>query len=147
MVEGGDDAHADHIVGQGDVPEPADLAGRLHHQRAPGIAALLPPRTLEVRPDRGLLEDGIPLPQAQPVENHAALAGRVDDHLAPRHALVPCIVDGPHADGTLSGEQHLEHANPLMHVDAVPAGIVEQQLVEILPRHLPGARTLVLFVI
>ena len=147
MIKRRDDPDAHDVILQGDVPEPADLAGRLQHQRGPGIAARLPHRPLPVRPDRRLLEHRIPLPQTQTIEDQSALTGGIDDHLAVDDLLDARLVDEPHALRSIPVEEHLEHPNALVHIDAVPTGVVEQQVVELLACDLPGPRTLMLLVI
>ena len=52
-----------------------------------------------------------------------------------------------HADGPVAVEQHLQHADPFVHLDAVLAGVVEHHLVELAAQHLPGLRALVRLVV
>ena len=147
MIKRRDDPDAHNVILQGDVPEPTDLTGRLQHQRGTGIAARLPHRPLPVGPDRRLLEHRIPLPQTEAIEDQSALTGGIDDHLAVDDPLDARLIDESHALRTVPVEQYLEHPNALVHVDAVPTGVVEQQVVELLACDLPGPRTLMLLVI
>ena len=52
-----------------------------------------------------------------------------------------------HADGPVALEQHLQHARAFVDVDAMLAGIVEHQVVELAAAHLPGLRRFVRLVV
>ena len=81
IVERRDDADADDVVVERDVPEPAlPVAGLEDHRRA-FVAAGVAVGPLPIRPDRTLVEDGIPQAQLEPVLQQRRLTARVDDDL------------------------------------------------------------------
>ena len=51
------------------------------------------------------------------------------------------------ADGPVAFEQHFQHADAFVDLDAVLAGVVEHHLVELAPHDLPGLRALVRLVV
>src|SRR5207253_710878 len=98
---------------------------------------------LVVGPQGSLLELRVPLPQAEPVDDHRTLPAGVHDHWGADLALGATLQLYAHADGPAALEQHLQHARPLVDLDAVPAGVVKEHLVEFATDDLPSLRRLV----
>src|SRR5690606_22903792 len=110
-------AAADDVVVQRDVPEPALAGAGLDDERGPLVAAGVAVRALPVGPDRALVEDRVPHPQAEPVHQQAVLAAGVDDDLRAHLARGVALPD-PDADGAAVLEQHVVDADPLSRIDA-----------------------------
>src|SRR5207247_10204605 len=77
IVERRDDAHADRVVWERDVPEPAVLVPGLDHKRRAPVSSGIPVRAFPVLPDRTLVHRGIPDSQPQPVHQQAVLAAGI----------------------------------------------------------------------
>ena len=147
VLERPDDAAAEAIAVQRDVPPPAALVGRLHDQRGALVAVVVLGRALVVGPDRALVEERIPDAQAVAVHQQRRLAAGVDDHRRPHLAARAVRLLDLHADGALALEDHLEHVHALAGVDAVLARVLEQHLVELAALDLPRLRALVRLVV
>ena len=147
VVERRDDADADDVVVQRDVPEPALSIRRLQHHRRALVAAGVAVGAFPVGPDRALVEDGIPEAQLEAVLQQRRLAAGVDDDLGVHVAARAVGVLDAHADRALAFEEHLEHVHAFVRVDAVLAGVVEHHLVELAAHDLPRLRALVRLVV
>ena len=88
IIERPDDAEADDVVVQRDVPEPALLVGRLNDDGRPFIPADVAVRPLPIGPDGPLVQHRIPEPELEPVLQHGALPAGIHDDLGPH--LLPC---------------------------------------------------------
>ena len=141
VIERRDDAHADTVVVQRDVPEPAVPAGGLNHHRrafvAPGVAV----GALPVGPDGALVQHRIPQAQPQAVHQQPVLAARVDDD--GRADVAPRAAFGLNRDtgGSIAVEEDVDDADSLVRLHALLTRVVEHHLVELAPDHLPGLRT------
>src|SRR5690606_33469439 len=136
------DAAADDVVVQRDVPEPALAVAGLDDERGPLVAAGVAVRALPVGPDRALVEDRVPHPQAEPVHQQAVLAAGVDDDLRAHLARGVALPD-PDAAGAAVLEQHVVDADPLARIDAVLARVLQHHRVELAAHDLPRLRALV----
>ena len=132
-----DDADGDDVVVQRDVPEPAGLALGLDDERGALVAAGVAAGSLPVGPERRLLELRVPVAQAEAIDDERALAAGVDDDLGAHFAFRFVLGLDAHADRLLPLEQHLQHARTFVDIDAMLAGVVEIELVE-LAAHAPA---------
>ena len=147
VVEWRDDSHADAVVVQRNVPEPALFAGRLDDDGRTLIATGVAIGVLPVGPDGAFVEDRVPDTQLEAVLQQSALTAGVDDHLGPHLAANSIAVLNLHSHGPRPLEQHVEHADLLVGVHAMFAAVVEHHLIELAAHDLPGLRTLVRLVV
>lgn len=66
----------------------------------------------------------------------AVLPARIDDD-GGAHVAVAAVLAQADARRAVALEQHVDHADPFVDVDAVLACVVEHQLVELASDHLP----------
>ena len=146
-IERGDDADADDVVVQRNVPEPSlSIGGLEHHRRAfvaPGVAI----GAFPVGPDGALVEHRVPDPEAHLVLEQAVLSAGVDDHLGAHLTIGATLRTDRDADRAVVLEQDLDDANAFVHVDAVLARVVQHHLVELAAHHLPRLGALVRLVV
>ena len=139
VVRLGDDADADDVVGQGDVPEPAllgDVGDRGRALVESGVAL----RAAVVREDGELREVGVaPLPAEFRGEERVA-AGGVDDRVGVERAGSAAGGVRPDPHRAAAVQQQLAHRRPLPHVGALRPRVVEQHAVEVAAQHLPRRR-------
>ncbi len=140
VVVGGDDADAEHVVVQRDIPEPAVFALGLHDESRSLIAAGVAVGALPVGPKRRFLERWVPLAQPQPRHDQRRLAAGIDHDLGAHLALAAVLALHAHADRALTFEQHFDHARAFVDLHAMFASIVQHELIELATADLPGLR-------
>ena len=157
-VERADDADADPIVEQRNVPEPGVGFVGMHDEGCALVDPLVPPAPFEVSVDRRLLQRRLHFADPQPPGDESALTCGVHRNRgaeatlrAIRHLYHHAGSAAPNCarasrfiitrDVTL--EQHIEHHGALDHLDAVVSGVVEHHLVKLAAQHLPRHRALV----
>ena len=100
-------------------------------------------------PDGRLAEFRVRLAEREAGAEQAGLAGGVDDDFGAdesspvrRPLKRPRRRREPHADGAVAFEDDFEHAGAAMDFDALLRGVVEQELIELRPLHVPRAAAL-----
>ncbi len=147
VIETGDDAHADDVVMQWDIPEPAGFALRLQDDRGAFVPARVAIGPFPIRPQTRFAKRLVPVAESQAAADHGSLAAGIDDDLGTDFVLRAVFAGEFHADGPLPFPQDFEDADPLVHLHAVLAGVVEHHLVEFTAEDLPGLRAFVRLVV
>src|SRR5262249_49779191 len=147
VLEWRDDADAHDVVVERDVPEPAILVSGLNDERRALVLAGRALCALPVRPDRALVENRIPHPQAKTVHEQTILSAGVDDDLRAHLADATVGMFDRDADGAIAVEQHVSHTHTFVCDHAMLARVLEHYLIELaaydLPRLRAGSRLVV----
>ena len=142
-----DDANAHHVVRERDMPEPALVGLRAQDERHHAVVDHFAPCAAKVAPDGRLAHVGARLASRGPTREHALLAGRIDDDLAADHAIgavavgavALAVVHQAHAHRLIAFEHCIADPHTAKHFDAFLRGMIEQQLIEMRPFHMPRA--------
>src|SRR2546429_7575760 len=133
----GDDADADDVVVQRDVPEPAFLRHERHGRRA-GVDAFIALRAFGVRPDSDLVQFGVADAPIVPHGGKRLATGTIQCDGRAIFRDFPARVLRPNAYDASAFFHEFLDGRFFFHRRAFFAGVIEQHYVEFGAQHLPG---------
>ena len=140
-------AHADAVIVQRNVPEPALLIFSLKHNGSPFILARIAVSTLPVGPNGPFVQHWVPHSQLLFLLNQATLTTGVDNHLGSHLFNGTVGMSGNYPNSLISFEQYFANMYAFFRFHPVFARVGQHHHVELAAHHLPGLGTFVRFVI
>src|SRR6185369_4977159 len=134
-----DDADTRDVTIERDIPEPATTARFCaQHERGTAIQIRFAMRAFKVRVEHPLLQFRIANAPAKLVREHRHLASRIDNHFGVE--LLTRAVLHLHFDthSAIAFKEHLLHEHALMHNRPLFGSMIDQQMIELRARDLPG---------